>query len=503
MTADVLIPDTSQVEAPPVLLPYQREWVEDKSQLKVGEKSRRIGLTWAEAADDVLISAEEGGQNCYYIGYNQDMAVEYIEACAMWARAFNCAASSAQEGLWEEDQEDKYIKTYTIRFPGSGKRIVAVSSRPANLRGKQGVVIIDEAAFHDQLEELLKAAMALLIWGGQVRIISTHDGDDNPFNDLVKEIRAGKRDGSVFRCSFMEAVEQGLYRRVCLRTGIEWTEEGQAEWVKKVYGFYGEDATEELDVIPRHGGGAWLSMAMIESCMNPDIPVVEWSPPADDFVDWDLGAAERETLYWCKERLDPLLKLLDPKLRHAMGSDFGRTGDLSVFWPVVELPDMTIHTPFMVELRNAPFRTQKLIYDYIADRLPRLSGLALDARGNGQALAEYARQDYGAHMVAEVMLSQAWYREHSPRLKSHFEDRTFDIPRRNTIADDFRGMRIKNGVAMPPEGRSGAGKSQRHCDAAVAAIMALYAIKVICGDIVAPIPVTAGPGMTRQMMRGY
>lgn len=31
----------------------------DKSQLKVAEKSRRIGLTWAEAADDVLIAASD------------------------------------------------------------------------------------------------------------------------------------------------------------------------------------------------------------------------------------------------------------------------------------------------------------------------------------------------------------------------------------------------------------------------------------------------------------
>src|SRR5690606_39777876 len=68
----------------------------------------------------VLIAAESGGQNVYYIGYNQDMAVEYIEACAMWARAFDYAASEIEEGIWEDDP-DKHIKTFTIRFP-SGKR---------------------------------------------------------------------------------------------------------------------------------------------------------------------------------------------------------------------------------------------------------------------------------------------------------------------------------------------------------------------------------------------
>ena len=32
------------------------------------------------------------------------------------------------------------------------------------LRGKQGIVIIDEAAFHKKVDEVLKSAMALLIW---------------------------------------------------------------------------------------------------------------------------------------------------------------------------------------------------------------------------------------------------------------------------------------------------------------------------------------------------
>ena len=159
-----VIPDTSGYDAPPVLLPYQQRWVADASPLKVIEKSRRTGITWAEASDNVLpaaSSAPAGGMNVYYIAYNQDMTVEYIQACAMWARAFNYAASEIEEGFWEEDDDDKHIKTYTIKFPDSGFRIVALSSRPSNLRGRQGIIVIDEAAFHEQLDELLKAVKHL------------------------------------------------------------------------------------------------------------------------------------------------------------------------------------------------------------------------------------------------------------------------------------------------------------------------------------------------------
>lgn len=95
-----VLPDTSALDAPPVLLPYQQRWVADTSPLKVIEKSRRTGITWAEASDNVLTaasSAPAGGMNVYYIAYNQDMTVEYIQACAMWARAFNYAASEMKK----------------------------------------------------------------------------------------------------------------------------------------------------------------------------------------------------------------------------------------------------------------------------------------------------------------------------------------------------------------------------------------------------------------------
>lgn len=213
------IPDTALAPVPgAVLMAYQQRWVADRSPLKVMEKSRRTGITWGEASDNVLTAASQrtaGGQNVYYIAYNQDMTIEYIQACAMWARVFNYAAGEIEEGFWDgEDEADKAIKTYTIRFP-SGFRIVALSSRPSNLRGRQGVIVIDEAAFHDQLKELLKAALAMLIWGGEVHVISTHNGDNNPFNELVTDIRAGRRKGSVHRVDFTEAVADGLYRRVC------------------------------------------------------------------------------------------------------------------------------------------------------------------------------------------------------------------------------------------------------------------------------------------------
>ncbi|MCM0081790.1 hypothetical protein L4X63_09330 [Geomonas sp. Red32] len=479
---DPVIPNTASSAAPPpVFLPYQQKWVADDSQLKVIEKSRRTGLTWAEAADDVLIAAAEkaaGGMNVYYIGYNQDMAIEFIEAVGMWAKAFNKIATEVEEGLWLEDSEDKHIKTYTIKFPESGHRVVALSSRPANLRGKQGVVVIDEAAFHEKLDELLKAAMALLIWGGKVRVISTHDGEDNPFNELIQEIRSAKRKGSVQRVEFKEAVDQGLYQRVCLRLGKEWTAKEQESWMQGVYSFYGQAADEELDVIPSQGSGVYLSRAVIERCMRPDIPVLRWEC-SNDFALLPDHIRQAEALDWCKEQLLPQLIKLDPKRAHFLGEDFGRTGDLTVLFPLTQLADLRYRVPFCVELRNVPFREQELILFYILDRLPRFSGAKLDGRGNGQYLAERAVQKYGS-LVEAVMLSESWYREEMPRFKQFFDDGILDLPQDADHVDDYRAVKMIKGVAKVPDTdrTKGSDGGKRHGDAAIGLAMAVSATRM-------------------------
>lgn len=479
-----VIPDTSANEAPPVLLPYQQRWVADPSPVKFMEKSRRTGITWAEASDNVLTAASStaaGGMNVYYIGYNQDMTVEYIQACAMWARVFNYAASEIEEGFWEEDEEDKNIKTYTIKFPDSGFRVVALSSRPSNLRGRQGVIVIDEAAFHEQLKELLKAAMAMLIWGGKVRVISTHDGDDNEFNITITDIRAGRQGGSVQRVTFKDAVAEGLFHRVCLRTGREWSTDAELAWMASVYKFYGAGASEELDCIPANGSGAWLSRALIESRMSPDTPVLRLTCPEGyelkpEDVRWS------ETQDWLDTHLKPLLEALPADARSFLGRDFGRSGDLSVDYPLLQLKNLVRRVPFVLELRNVPFKQQEQITWYLMDGLPGLLGAAFDARGNGAYLAEYAMQRYGHSRVKQVMPTEGWYREHMPPVKAALEDGNLvDLPKDEDTLDDLRAVQVVNGVPRVPEQRSKAksDSGKRHGDSAISLALAYFASREI------------------------
>lgn len=464
--------------APVVLLPYQQRWLNLRSQLKVGEKSRRIGLTWAEASDNVLTAGSSrmaGGQNVYYIGYNQDMTVEYIQACAMWARAFDYAASEIEEGIWEDGEVDKAIKTYSINFP-SGFRITALTSRPSNLRGRQGVVVIDEAAFHGELAELLKAALALLIWGGEVHVISTHDGTDNPFNNLINEIRAGKRKGALFRCTFREAVADGLYHRVCLRKGIHWKQDEEDEWVEDVYRFYGDAALEELDCIPSQGGGAWLSMALLEQRMSREVPVLTLAR-APDWITTPEHLRLADARAWCEEHLKPLLAQLPPRTSCFYGMDFARKTDLSVITPLVQQQDLRRRPPFLVELRNVPFAEQRLVLFYIIDRFPKFMGGANDAGGNGAEIAEAAAVKYGSFRIHQVMLTESWYRENMPPVKMALEDGSlYDLPADEGVLDDWRMVRLVGGVPRIPDVRStDKNGGKRHGDAAISGALAWFA----------------------------
>lgn len=455
-----------------ILLPYQKSWVEDASDVKVIEKSRRIGISWAEAADSALYAASESGDDIWYIGYNKDMAIEFISDCGNWARHYKIAASEMEEEVFKDDNKD--ILSFKINF-ASGHRITALSSRPTNLRGKQGRVILDEAAFHDDLAGLIKAAMALLIWGGQVRIVSTHNGDANEFNSLIQDIRAGKKPYSLHRVDFDEALEAGLYKRICEVLGREWSHAAEAKWRQDVVDFYGDDANEELFVIPSQGSGVYLTRSLIETCLSPDIPVIRYEQ-SGAFAEIADQLRYAEVRDWCEEILQPLLINLDAKQRHYFGEDFGRSGDLTVIMPLAEEQSANFKSPFVLELRNMPFQQQEQILFYIVDRLPRFSFGALDARGNGQFLAERAMQEYGAGRIAEVMLSEKWYRENMPRYKAAFEDQSILLPKDADIIEDHRAFKVIKGVAKLPDTKTkGKDKKQRHGDSGVAGALAWFA----------------------------
>lgn len=464
-----------------MLLSYQQqiEVETDRHDVVVVEKSRRTGATWGAAAGAVLRSGaarEAGGMDTLYMGTSHDMAKEFIDACAMWARLFDKAVTE-QGAVLFDDSSEAGIKAMRIDF-ASGFSIVALSSKPRSLRGRQGFAILDEAAFVDDLRALLQAALAFLIWGGKVLIISTHNGEQNPFNQLIQDIRALRRPYGLVRFDLDDALSQGLYERICLvnaRKEGAWSPEKEADWREALIARYGDGADEELYCIPSAGGGVVLPRVLVEARASADIPVLRLDMP-NRFAQEAPGARETTIADWCERELAPLLTTLDRKLSHALGFDFGRVADLSVFWPLAIEKTLRRRTPFTVELRNVPFEQQRQIAFFIGDRLPRFMAAKLDATGNGAYLAEVFAQRYGENRVEQVKLNVGWYLANVPPFKAAFEDDMITVPADADTVRDLATPVYKAGVAtIPPVRQTGEDGLKRHADSFVAAVLAYAA----------------------------
>jgi len=357
-----------------LLLKYQRKPVDSLfagTALLVIEKSRRIGLTWGMAAYAALrasAAAEAGGQNVFYMGYDKDMTLEFIEVCAMWARAFNLVHGDIEEEEVLEANE-KGVKAFSIRF-ASGFRITALPSVPRALRGKQGIVIIDEAAFHKNVDEVIKAAMALLIWGGQVVVISTHDGASNAFNKLITEINAGKRAGQTMKIDFHDALDAGLYERVAMVAKTKGVDlPPKEEWVAGIYAAYGDDAGEELDCIPKLGSGSLLSIEDILACEHDDCGLP------------DLYSGQP----------------------HYLGRDVARRRDGAVMKGMEMIGDVLWERDHYRE-RGATFAAQDAYMDWVfANR--RLAQAWIDQTGMGEKVVEDAQIRHGTSRVVGMLLT--------------------------------------------------------------------------------------------------
>lgn len=484
LTRGAEIPADLDPLAEGVLMLHQRQWLEDKSDLKICKKGRRTGITFAEALDDTLIAASArsaGGDNVFYIGDTKDKGREFIGYVAHFAKVVAKETAEIEEFLFEDKRDDgtsKHISAYRVTF-ASGFRVEALSSRPENIRGLQGVVVIDEAAFHKDVRQVIDAVNALLIWGGKIRIISSPNGLLNPFNDHYQEAVAGKNGYSTHFYTFADAVKNGLFRRVCLMRGKEWSPEAEAEWEAKIRGSYGTRTAamkQELDAIDADAQGAALSRVAIEQCSRRGIPVVRYLLP-DAFKAARPEIRKATVAEFLRTQVRPHLDKLDGKRRHDIGMDFARSGDGSVLI-VRELgQDLIRRDRLVLELRNVPYESQRDIVFQVIDALPRFGHGAFDATGNGAYLAEVCQQRYGAPRISEVKLSQEWYRENGTPYVGAFGDETIEIAADEDIIRDHQALQYVNGVIMVPSDMryKGGDGLERHGDAGIAGMLAWFA----------------------------
>lgn len=455
-----------------LFLPYQVRWYADRARLRVGEKARRVGLTWAEGARQVMTAASArsaGGCDCYYVSTSFLLGRAYIEMCGDWARALNVITTHYGTRVLRDGNRD--VLTHEIRF-ASGHSVFAVTSNPAAFRGRGGSVCIDEAAHHPNLPEMLKAAQAVGDWEGDLSVISTHNGANNPFNELCEELRTRARAGSLHRVTLEDAIAEGLFKRQCERRGEPWSAELEASWLASKLSTWGAD--EEYRVIPSASGGVYIRRDLIEAC-SEQAPIVRLDLQPDHHL--RMNEAERANFIknWISSSVRPLLGLLPGDRLTTVGVDFARSGDLTVIALLTEREDLAKRCPWLVELRCVPYEEQWEILKAITEGIPRFGGGVVDGGGNGGWLGEKAVTTYGEASYQALQLSEAWYAEFLPRFRRAFEERQILVPRDTNVRDDLLLFRInKNGVPCLPAAktRDAQTRKQRHGDAAIALLLA-------------------------------
>lgn len=474
-----------------LFLPYQKKWLEDRSDLKIIEKNRRCGISWTDSSDAVLDAAPaHGWSNTYYMSFNKDNCRQYIEDAGEWAKKLGYAVSEVEET--EEpllDDPDKSITTYRITF-SSGAEIMGLPGVSRSLRSKQGNVVIDEAAFFDDLNSVLQAAKALVMWGGRIRVISTHNGDDNPFNILIKDIRSGKeKEWSLHRITFREAMAQGLYKRICLTQGREWSPEADAQFMEKMYRIYGDNPDEELDVIPRASGDRYFGRGLLDhATADADSYDMRRLECSDSFLHKSESFKNREVEKFFNQEVRPVLGALEGQVFG--GNDFGRSGDLTTYWFAEEVSKTQLAVRLIVEIKNVPFAQQELFSNLITDFLTergKFGGLAIDARGNGQELSENAMLRHPGAVI-QVFETQQWYAKYGATLHGLMESSDFTVPDDETIKADFALVVLKNGIPTIPAVRTSDrdSKGKRHGDGASAAMLCVCAWENASAD---PLPI--------------
>lgn len=388
-------------------LPYQNAWIRDETRTAIVEKSRRIGFTYAEAYRSVERRVRLHTDHIF-ASRSKETSGEFLEYCKMYARLFGVVA----EDLGEQPVcKDGDAKAFTLRFAGGG-RILALSSNPDAFRGLGGDVTLDEFAFHKKQRLVLKAANAAAkVWGHNVRIISTHNGEGTLFNRLIKECREGRRDQqtwSLHRVTLQDAVDQGFVAKA--RGKAADTPEGRADFIADMRGDC-VDATEwdeEYCCIPNADASAFLNYELIDACRVPGLKLIE--DPSE--LTGNIYA----------------------------GYDVSRRHDLCVLWGAELLGDVYWTRMLRVlQGEDRKFSNQEALLNRTL-RNRNVRRLCIDQTGMGEMLAEYMVERFPGRAEG-VILSGPRKSAIATPFKGLFEDRRIRIPDDDDLREDLHKTR--------------------------------------------------------------
>lgn len=438
---------TSAATTEKYFMPYQAAWIRDTSRLKICEKGRQIGLSYADSYDSVRKAAVKTGRDVWVMSRDEVQAKQYIRYCKRWANVLKYAAEDLGEQVFAMDN-GKAVKVQVLTF-ASGANIYALSSNPDAIVGKTGHVKLDEYALHKDQRQLYAVAKPVIQWGGTLSVISTHRGIGTVFNEIITDIKQhGNRMGwSLHSIPIQRAVDDGLVEKIDASTGANRDNREREDSVSSVSSCSN----------PMERRAVWLAQQRAE-CINEEQWLQEYCcVPADEsaaFISYEMINAVEEP-----NCLKDFNWLLDCKNPLYLGGDIARKKDLCVFDVGEKIGDVTWDR-FRVELQGKTFSE----IEYELHRLltlPQVKRACLDATGMGMQLAERAKERFGWKVEA-ITFTAPVKEELAFGLRADFEDRKLRIAREDKLRADLRG--IKKEVTAAGNIRFVGESEDSHCD---------------------------------------
>lgn len=211
-------------------LSYQERWINDDAELKIAEKSRRVGFTYASSYRMFSKCMKRGRGFTQWVSSRdmftaQELIRDYV---SKWCALANVAAQGMYGDNVQVFDTEHDIKAYVCEFP-NGSRIVSLASTPEVFAGKGGDVFLDEVDLHKDSGKLVDMAMPCITWGNQLEMVSAYrvDGSNStPFALMVKEAKAANAQGaSLHRVTIHDAIAQGIVEKIVEATGKPQTRE--------------------------------------------------------------------------------------------------------------------------------------------------------------------------------------------------------------------------------------------------------------------------------------
>jgi len=370
-----------------LLLRYQRDWINDKSKLKLYIKARQIGFSFVGTLGPMLECVDHKTLWTFYsAGQRQSLelarkAKDHLDA--MQAIEIAARGTTLTDERWGI-VDGVEVTQSTITIPHTKARAIFLPSNPETARGYSGNVFGDEFAFHKDQKKFYAAVYPSITRGYSMHLGSTPFGESGMFYEL-----ATKKSGfSVHTTDIYQAVGDGLAQSA----GME--------------------------------NEAFIQM-LRDGCPDEDIWEQEYCckfiSDATSFIPWDLIQSA--------ESIDASVDLPQffvPRGELYLGGDIGRRKDLTVFVLLEKIGDV-YWVRAIIRMRGKSFAEQRAVVEGLMSSLP-IRRLCQDASGLGMQLAEELATKYGTSRVEGITFNMAVKEDMAVRARRNFEQKTLRTP---------------------------------------------------------------------------